>query len=78
MVPFTGVEDVLDDLEQDINERVLQTVELMRNETDQVEMTIVIRPTRDLKDLRFQHRVGIVAYPVMRQVQGGDDGASSS
>ena len=75
VVPFAGIEYVLDDFEQDIHKRVLQTVELMRDEAHQMEIPIVIRPTRDLKHLGFQHRVGIVAYPVRRQVQRGNDGS---
>jgi hypothetical protein len=70
VLPFTGVKRRLDDRKQDVDERILEAVKLMRNETDQVEMAILIDSTNDLKDLGFEHGVGIVAESVRGQVQG--------
>ena len=50
VMALAGVEGGLDDLEHDIGEGVLQPVKLMGNETDDVQMTIVVYTTGHLKD----------------------------
>ena len=47
----------------------------MRDEAYQMEMAILINAAGDLKDLRFQNRIGIVPYPVVCQGKLCDDGS---
>src|SRR5215510_1130575 len=72
MLPLTSVQRTLDGEEQDIDEHIVQPEELMCNEADQVEMAIICGPARNLENARFEYRVGIVAHPLRRQIQGTD------
>jgi hypothetical protein len=45
----------------------------MHNETHQVQMPIILGPARDLENPRFEHRVGLVAHTLRRQIQGVGD-----
>src|SRR5712691_370710 len=73
--PLRGVEGTLDDREEHVNERILYTIELMRNKAHQMQIALLISAARHLKDLRLQHQVGIIADAVVGSIERGDQGS---
>jgi hypothetical protein len=56
--------------QEDIDENVVETEELMRNEAHEVEMAIIVGPTGNLEDARFKHSIGIIPYALRGQIEG--------